>query len=821
MVRAALGHAVLCACVAVASPVLLGAQSSCLAEPRVPISWRPPLDRLVTLSDQQLPLRDGLERVAAAASIRLAYSSELLPATRQVCARFAQRQVGDVLVEWLGGTGLAPVAVAADRVVLTPSRAPSAEAAPPTTLQPAELAAVVVTGSVDAEEERSTTYAKDVITHAELREMGATTLQQALSAATPGFWMWTPMPNGLPSSFGSARGASSFGMSYPKVYIDGIEVANPLLLSTFGPDDIDRIEVIRGPQGAAMYGSDAISGVINITTRRDAPPFGGTRVELRSSAGLSQTDYAPLGAFAQAHAVNVRGGSATRSGSIGLATTRLGAWIPGAYSHQFLASGGANWMGARDRFQLTGRYFTQQASGMASSLLSFIERGVDSVASSAGVVASPGATPAGPEPQSVSQYTLGANLARQGERWLYAFVLGLDGYRLQHMPLQGQIRTASDSALLAASGGADRLTMRVSGTAQFGDGTGPRSSLTLGADQSVLRDATSGLSAWPLPGGAAEDFAWRNSGGVMAHGDVTLGGAFVVSGGVRLERHAGYTALSEVATLPTVGVAYTREVGPATVTLRSAYGKAIRPPRLSRIASDWSTQLPSVLRLEPEEQSGVETGADVLFGSALRLRVTHFDQRATGLIQPVAVVGYVGTIVPRRVTSYELQNVGAIDNRGWEFQAGLTQGRLHLSGTYSMLASLVDRVADTYTGDLRAGDRVLQVPARTLSLTSSWTDRSWSASWTLARASDWTNYDWLAVAGRPAGSAMLAGSELRPYWRNYDGVTRLRAHVTRDITDQFGFVFTGENLLGQQLGEPDNVTIVPGRTISAGLRARF
>jgi outer membrane cobalamin receptor len=821
MVRAALGHAVLCACFAVASPVLLGAQLSCLAEPRVPVTWRAPLDRLVTLGNQSLTLREGLERVAAAANIRLTYSSELLPSDRHVCARFAGRHVGDVLLEWLGGTGLAPVAVAADRVVLTPSRAPSAEAPPPTTLQPAELAAVVVTGNADAEPERSATFAKDVITHAELQEMGATTLHQALSAATPGFWMWTPMPNGLPSSFGSARGASSFGMSYPKVYIDGIEVANPLLLSTFGPDDIDRIEVIRGPQGAAMYGSDAISGVINITTRHEAAPNGGTRVELRSSAGLSQTDYAPLGALAQTHAINVRGGSPVRSASFGLATTRLGAWIPGAFSHQFLASGGANWIGNRNRFQVTGRYFNQQASGMASSLLSFVERSVDSVSTSAGAVATTGAAPATAEPQSVSQYTLGANLARQGERWLSAFVLGLDGYRLQHMPLEGQIRTTSDSALLAASGGADRLTMRVSGTAQFGDNNGPRATLTLGADQSVLRDATSGLSSWPLPGGAIGDFTWRNSGGLMAHGDVTLGGSFVLSGGMRLERHAGYTALSEVATLPTLGVAYTKAMGPATVTLRSAYGKAIRPPRLSRVASDWSTQLLSVLRLEPEEQSGIETGADLQFGSGLRLRVTHFDQRATGLIQPVAVAGYTGNVSPRQIMSYELQNVGAIDNRGWEFQAGVTQGRLHVSGMYSMLESKVDRVAGAYTGDLRAGDRVLQVPARTMSLTSSWTDRSWSASWTLARASDWVNYDWLAIGTRAGSNTMLAGSELRPYWRSYEGVTRLRAHFTRDITDQLGFVFTGENLLDQQLGEPDNVTIVPGRTISAGLRARF
>ncbi|NUR35196.1 MAG: hypothetical protein HOQ17_07970 [Gemmatimonadaceae bacterium] len=32
---------------------------------------------------------------------------------------------------------------------------------------------------------------------------------------------------------------------------------------------------------------------------------------------------------------------------------------------------------------------------------------------------------------------------------------------------------------------------------------------------------------------------------------------------------------------------------------------------------------------------------------------------------------------------------------------------------------------------------------------------------------------------------------------------------------------SGENLLNRQLGEPDNVTVVPGRTINLGLRTAF
>jgi outer membrane cobalamin receptor len=58
------------------------------------------------------------------------------------------------------------------------------------------------------------------------------------------------------------------------VLIDGVKAGDPTNtrggsfdFSTLALDDIDRIEVVRGPS-SAIYGSDAVGGVINIITRR-------------------------------------------------------------------------------------------------------------------------------------------------------------------------------------------------------------------------------------------------------------------------------------------------------------------------------------------------------------------------------------------------------------------------------------------------------------------------------------------------------------------------------------------------------------------------
>ncbi|MFO7526539.1 MAG: TonB-dependent receptor [Ignavibacteriaceae bacterium] len=92
------------------------------------------------------------------------------------------------------------------------------------------------------------------------------------------------------------RGGSA---SYTHVLIDGVEMnltSDPNGVYDFAalsPDNIDRIEILRGPQ-SILYGSDAMSGVINIITRKGSgsPGFslsaeGGSYNTYKLNAGLT------------------------------------------------------------------------------------------------------------------------------------------------------------------------------------------------------------------------------------------------------------------------------------------------------------------------------------------------------------------------------------------------------------------------------------------------------------------------------------------------------------------------------------------------------
>ncbi len=156
---------------------------------------------------------------------------------------------------------------------------------------------VIVTARRVAEPLSRTLASATVVTRADLERQQAQTLDEVLARST-GFALVNNGGIGK-ASFVFVRGAES---DQNLVLIDGTRVGSTTLGTTALQDipleQIERIEIVRGPR-SALYGSEALGGVIQVFTRRGArdgswrPEFsfgGGSHGTQRASASVGGGD---------------------------------------------------------------------------------------------------------------------------------------------------------------------------------------------------------------------------------------------------------------------------------------------------------------------------------------------------------------------------------------------------------------------------------------------------------------------------------------------------------------------------------------------------
>lgn len=131
---------------------------------------------------------------------------------------------------------------------------------------------VIVTATKTAEPTTRTTVAADVITWEQIQERQQTDVLQLLRDI-PGLTIVQTGARGGTTSLFTRGGESDYNL----VLIDGVKVNNAggsFNFSDLTFLNVERIEIVRGPQ-SALYGSDAISSVIQVfTPRGEGPPQG-------------------------------------------------------------------------------------------------------------------------------------------------------------------------------------------------------------------------------------------------------------------------------------------------------------------------------------------------------------------------------------------------------------------------------------------------------------------------------------------------------------------------------------------------------------------
>lgn len=168
-------------------------------------------------------------------------------------------------------------------------------------------AAAVLTGSLQAQaqeaEQDDTGGLTEIIVTAQKREQSLQDVPIAVTAVTgeslqanrvfsvndlsglaPGMTV-KPSPGGSSVPVFQIRGQNSFGVvpgsdKQVSIYIDGVYVGSPRG-SIFEMPDIQRIEVLRGPQGT-LFGRNATAGAVSVTTR---DPTGEAHVKVEGTLG--------------------------------------------------------------------------------------------------------------------------------------------------------------------------------------------------------------------------------------------------------------------------------------------------------------------------------------------------------------------------------------------------------------------------------------------------------------------------------------------------------------------------------------------------------
>jgi len=163
-----------------------------------------------------------------------------------------------------------------------------------------QLEAVIVTGTPGGTQQRAVgnvvgrVDAADIASVAEIN-----TFQDMLSGREPGVEFTRASGNVGTGSAVRVRGYTSLGVgNQPLIYVDGIRVDNrfgvgPNLrdgaqvskLDDINPDDIESIEIIKGPAAATLYGTEASNGVIQIITKRGS--VGSPQFDLTVRGGVN------------------------------------------------------------------------------------------------------------------------------------------------------------------------------------------------------------------------------------------------------------------------------------------------------------------------------------------------------------------------------------------------------------------------------------------------------------------------------------------------------------------------------------------------------
>ncbi|MGH7516864.1 MAG: TonB-dependent receptor [Gemmatimonadales bacterium] len=681
---------------------------------------------------------------------------------------------------------------------------------------PHELDQVVVTGTIVPTELKAVPTPVSVITEEDIERLRPRNVQELLRQEVPTAVSWN-QPNAPYYTAFAVRGASTLAgqVGQMKIFLDGVEAGSPSL-AAIDPSSIARIEVVRGPQAAAIYGSDAIGGVIQVFTKRGYPGLSGPQLNAEAALGALQTPYDGRGAvLRQEYKASVRGGDSVVSYNLGGGYSRTGDFLPNDDESRQSSPGvygGVRYQRGIIAIDLSGRYYAQNTPVASNPELS--QTGVVSFSRPAY------------RPQQIQNQTIGAQFQVSPTTWWHANAkVGLDRVRIDAAQSRRRLRTPTDTLFFVSEQSWTKTSIGLNTAVQGALSPHVSGSLTVGFDHyswpisefstsSALSTTGAIVTAPDRPIAASRSVT--NNTGYFAQAQWSFRETLFLTAGLRAEQNTNFGDSLGTPVSPRVGLSYVQPVGGATVKFRGAYGRAVRAPapgqELGQVSSGGVVLANP--ELGPERQQGWDVGIDALLGDGVSLSATYYDQTAKGLIQPVQLPS-------ESELTFQNQNVGRVRNTGVEIEGTMSVGPLRLGAQYGYARARIEELAPGYAGELLVGDQTPGTPKHTAGASLTIIPYAGiTVGAGLAYVGSWNATDFVGLF-RCFGGTSPCQPTARDYIIAYPGFAKLSANAGYQLTAQLSAFIAVDNLTNNHAFELDNAAPVTGRLTTVGARLRY
>lgn len=673
------------------------------------------------------------------------------------------------------------------------------------------LEEVITTGTVVPTEVKALPTPVSVITSQDIEDGRQRDLHAIIRQAVPTAVGWdNPDVTPTETSF-QLRGATTLGgpSGAVKVFVDGIEQADRSR-GGVDPSSVERVEVVRGPQAATIYGSEAMGGVIQIFTKRGRSD-GPVVVNASAGVGAIQTPYRNYGAgLRQSYTGSLSGGSASTTFSVGGSYGHTGAYVPEGQQSNYGVHGSTHTSVGRITLDLSARYFMSEGRNVLPPTLfstgfSYYSR------------------PLFWRVNELNQ-TVGARMTMIPKSWWrHEIILGFDRSSYSLGQTRARLTTPDDTLLFASEGSTAKTSIAYNTSVRVSLGSAISSTLTAGLDhyskpntyfESDGLPSTTGTLT-PVVGysiyGTREN---TTNTGYFTQGQLGLEDRVFLTAGLRAEQNSNFGDSLGTPLSPRLGIAYLQSVGASLFKARASWGRGIRAPSSGlkgALYTSSGARLANSL-LGPERQQGWDAGVDLAIGQHGSIGVTYFDQAADNLIQLVALTA--------DTTQY--QNVGRIHNTGVELESWVDVGALRLRAQFGYSRARVARLSPTYSGDLQVGDQVFNIPrytagaSATLALTQS--TRVTAGLTHVGGRQQYDDIGYFRCIGGTGPCRNEAFDYNRDYIITFPGFVKADVSITREFGPSLSGFLRMDNLSNNSAAEFSNISVATGRITTFGLR---